>query len=125
MNNDSPSRKSYSAKFKREVLKYFDLSGNNMADTATFFRIAPNMVCKWNKMSGAILSFESDCRRIGNGRSPQFPDLELAVYEWLTERRKKRLVVKYAHIKSYAKRKAGQMKLDVSNFKFSHGWINK
>ena len=75
MNNDSPSRKSFSAKFKREVFKYFDLSGNNMADTAAFFRIAPSRVCKWNKMRGAILSVYSDCRRIGNGRSPQFPDL--------------------------------------------------
>ena len=45
MNNDSPSLKSFSAKFKREVLKYFDLSGNNMAETAAFFRIAPCMVC--------------------------------------------------------------------------------
>ena len=81
MNNDSPSRKSYSAKFEKEVLKYFDLSGNNMFDTAAFLRIAQCMVCKWNKIRGAILSVDSDCRRIGNGRWPQYPDIELAVYE--------------------------------------------
>ena len=44
MNIDSPSRKSYSAKFKKEVLKYYDLSGNNMADTAVYFRIDASMV---------------------------------------------------------------------------------
>ena len=52
MNSDSPSRKSYSAKFKKEVLQYLDRSGNNMSETATYFRIDPSMVSKWNKMRG-------------------------------------------------------------------------
>ena len=38
-----------------------------MADRAAFFRIAPFMVFKWNKMRGEILSSESGYRRIGNG----------------------------------------------------------
>ena len=73
-----------------------------MSETAAYFRIEPYMVSKWNKMRGVLGSVNLDCRRIGSGFPPQLPELENAVYEWLIERRKKKLVVKYGHFKSYA-----------------------
>ena len=76
-------------------------------------------------MREVVGSVNFDCRRIGSGCPTQLSELENAVYQWLIEPRKKKLVLKYSHIESYAKRKANQMQLDVSNFKFSHGWINK
>ena len=63
----SPSlRKSYTAKFKSDVLKHFDPYGNS--PTALAFGISPSMITKWNKMRVSLLRVNSDTRRIGSGR---------------------------------------------------------
>ena len=73
-------------------MQYLDRSGNNMYETAVYFRIDPSMVSKWNKMRGVLGFVNSDCQRIRSGCPPQLPELEKAVYEWLIVTRKENML---------------------------------
>ena len=96
-----------------------------MSITATVFGINPSMLTKWTKMRDTLFQSNSESKKLGSGRSAQFPELEQALYEWLTEQRGKKLTIKYACIKTEAKRLANELQLDLTDFKFSNSWINK
>ena len=57
-------------------------------------------------MRGALFQVNSDTRRIGSGRVAKYPQLEKEVYRWLIKQRNKKIAVKYARIRSQAKREA-------------------
>ena len=55
----SPSlRKSYTVKFKSDVLKPFDYYGN--VSTASAFGISPCLISKWNKLRGSLFGKKFD-----------------------------------------------------------------
>ena len=72
--------------------------------TASAFGISPCLISKWNKLRGSLFGKNSDTRKIGSGRTEKYPRLEKEVYGWIIKQRNKKLAVKYARIRSHAKR---------------------
>ena len=86
---------------------------------------SPSKITKWNKMRVALFRVNPYTRSIGSGRIAKYPELYKEVYGWIIKQRNKKIAVKYARIRSHAKREATKMGLDVSDFKFSDNWKNR
>ena len=81
----APTRKSFSDKFKAEVLKYITEKGCSNSAAARHFRIDEKNIRRWKTQSGSldavIKNGFSKARQLpGSGRRPLSEDLEELVY---------------------------------------------
>ena len=85
-------RLSYTAKFKREVIRCAE-KGNRKA--AAIFGVNESNVRLWWKHNAAIGGCEVSRRRFSGPKKGRFPEIDDAVFKFFQERRKTGLFVSY------------------------------
>ena len=88
----APTRKSFSAKFKTEVLKYITDKGCSNSAAARHFGIDEKNIRRWKTQSGSLHvviknGFSKAKHLPGSGRRPLSDDLEEMVYQWIVSKR--------------------------------------
>ena len=112
-------RLSYTAKFKREVIRCAE-KGNRKA--ATVFGVDENNVRLWQKHKVTISGCEASRRKFTGPKKGQFPEIDDAVFTFFQERRKTGLFVSYDLLQEEAIKKATSLNIPRSLFKASKGW---
>ena len=87
----TPTRKSFSAKFKAEVLKYITEKGCSNSAAARHFGIDEKNG-RWKTQSGSLHAvikngFSKAKQLPGSGRRPLAEDLEELIYQWILSKR--------------------------------------
>lgn len=86
-------RLSYTAKFKREVIRCAEENGNRKA--AAIFGVDESNVRLWRKHKAAISGCEASRRKFTGPKKGRFPEIDDAVFTFFQERRKTGLFVSY------------------------------
>jgi hypothetical protein len=124
LTNSPLLRKAYSNKYKHQVLSYHKSSGGTLASTASYFGISDSLLSKWLKLPLFYFSTENmNSKRLGAGRSPEYPQLEELLFESVKAMRDKGLVVKYSKIKTLAKNIAARKSIDITDLKMCDNWV--
>ena len=86
-------RLSYTAKFKREVIRCAEDKGNCKA--AAIFGVDESNVRLWRKHKEAISGGEASRKKFTGPKKGRFPETDDAVFKFFRERRKTVLFVSY------------------------------
>ena len=85
------NQRSYTVKFKLEVLKWHKDHGSNISLTARNFSVDRKRVREWNNNEETLMmnnsGKDSKRRRIGGGSAPQSEELDSLVLDYLLEER--------------------------------------
>ena len=115
------SRKSYSAKFKLDILNEIATKGN-MAEVCNRYKLNYQMVTKWKKATNLTDLVNMKKRKIGVGRKPVIEDLEKHIYDWIIDRRSMCFPVTRANIQKFA---ADVFDGEEGTFKASSHWLDR
>jgi len=117
-------RRSYTATFKRQVIKNSDENGNRAF--ARNFGVDESLVRDWRKHRTALFKFKCESkRRAFRGDKEKYPELEKEVIKFIKERRKSALYVSYALISEKALDIAKRMGITRPSFKASKNWVKR
>jgi hypothetical protein len=117
-------RKAYSNKFKQQVIEFKKLNGCSLQNTALHFGISESLVSRCAKLSYNYFEIKNlTSKRLCAGRSPEYPELEVHLYDAIVDVRKKGGVVKYKKMKQMAKNIASCKNIDTSGLKMTDNWI--
>jgi len=137
------SRKSYSLKFKLDVLNSYqpNVKGFGFLALSKKYYLDESIIRKWYNQKDKLIQACQDqklqiskSRRIGGGLSERFPQLEKKLFEWIIEQHKYGLRIIDKYIEAKAKNIRDQMiaedetmsyddKKLFQEFKASSGWI--
>jgi hypothetical protein len=110
-------RLSYTAKFKREVVRCAEEKGNRKATAIS--GVDESNVRLWRKHKTAISGCEASQRKFNGPKKGQFPETDDAVFTFFQERRKTGLFVSYDLLREEAIKKATSLNIPRSRFKAS------
>jgi len=113
-------RLSYTAKFKREIIRCADNKGNRKA--ATIFGVDENNVRLWQKHKTVISGCEASRKKFSGPKKGRFPEIDDAVFTFFQERRKTGLFLSYDLLREEAIKKTRSLNIPRSPFKVSKGW---
>jgi hypothetical protein len=113
-------RLSYTAKYKREVIRCAVDKGNRKA--TAIFGVDESNVRLWRKHKAAISRCEASRRKFTGPKKGQFPETDDAVFTFLQERHKTVLFVSYDLLCEEAIKKARSLNIPQRRFKASKGW---
>jgi hypothetical protein len=113
-------RLSYTAKFKREVIRCAEENGNRKA--AAIFEADESNVRLWQEHKAAISGCEASRRKFTGPKKRRFPEIDDAVFTFFKDRRKTGLFVTYDLLCEEAIKKARSLNIPRSRFKASKGW---
>jgi len=114
-------RLSYTAKFKREVIRCAEDKGNSKA--AAVFGVDESNVRLWRKHKAAISGCEASRKKFTGPKKGRFPENDDAVFTFFHDRRKTGLFVSYDLLREEAIRKARSLNIPRSRSKASKGWV--
>lgn len=112
-------RKSYTAAFKLDAVKYRDLHGTSAA--AIHFDVTEGMVRKW-VTDRVNLEQMPATKRARRYKKPSVEEVENEIYNWVIQNREKNRAVKVMEIRTRAKNLAEE--LGYQNFKASSCWCS-
>lgn len=116
-----PKRKSYTADFKLQVIKYAKENGNRAAGRE--FSVGETSVREWRKDETELESMNPR-KRARRGGKARWPHLEANLVKWILAQRENNRAVSTVAIKAKARLLASEMKLD--DFKGgSYNWVYK
>jgi len=113
-------RLSYTAKFKREVIRCAEDKGNCKA--AAIFGVDESNVQLWWKHKEAISGCEASRKKFTGPKKGRFPEINDAVFTFFHERRRTGLFVSYDLLREEVIKKARSLNIPQSRFKASKGW---
>jgi DDE superfamily endonuclease/Tc5 transposase DNA-binding domain/CENP-B N-terminal DNA-binding domain len=121
-------RRQWNAREKLAVIIYHE-KGNSKNKTALKFNIQTKQVRDWVNKRDQLLNAQPSLKRLNKGRPPKYPALEVALVEWVKERRNNQQAVTRQMIQAKARSSAQQQEwqdiyLDVQYFMFSHKWLD-
>jgi len=108
-------RLSYTAKFKRELIRCAEDKGNSKA--AAIFAVGESNVQLWRKHKAAISGCEASRKKFNGPKKGRFPEIDDAVFKFFRERRKTGLFVSYILLRKETIKKARSLKSPRSRFK--------
>jgi transposase-like protein len=122
---DSPTlRKSYTSKFKRDVVDHHNKNGNTIVRTAWEFGINESLVSRWLNLPISYFSKDQlNSKRVGAGRSAAYPELENKLYDSIVKLREKGAVIRYSKVRQLAKNIVTRNQIDIGDLKMSDNWI--
>jgi len=113
-------RLSYTAKFKREVIRCAEDKGNRKA--AAIFGVDESNVRLWRKHKAAIRGCEASRKKFTGPKKGRFPEIDDAVFAFFQDRRKTGLFVSYDLLREEAIKRARSLNIPRSRFKARKGW---
>ena len=116
-------RKSYTIEEKIEILRKLRLNEGNVSKVSRETQIPSKCIRTWRDEEDKLLESFSKrtSRKIGAGRKPKFPQLELELKDWLTiERRENKRIISYNNLREKALQLSEQLGF---TFDASDGWI--
>ena len=113
-------RLSYTAKFKREIIRFTEEKGNRKA--AAIFGVDESNVRLWRKHKAAISGCEASRKKFTGPKKGRFPEIDDAVFTFFHKRRRTGLFVSYDLLREEAIKKATSLYIPRSRFKASKGW---
>jgi hypothetical protein len=113
-------RLSYTAKFKREVIRCAEEKGNRKA--AEILGDDESNIRLWRKHKAGISGCEASRRKFSGPQKGQFPEIDEAVFTFFQERHKTGLFVSYDLLREEVIKKARSLNIPRSHFKASKGW---
>jgi len=113
-------RLSYTAKFKRAIIRCAEDKGNRKA--AAIFGVDESNVRLWRKHKAAISGCEASRKKFTGPKKGRFPKIDDAVFTFFQERRKTGLFVSYDLLREEAIKKARSSNILRSCFKANKGW---
>ena len=116
-------RLSYTAKFKREVIRCTEEKGNRKA--AAVFGVDESNVWLWRKHKTAIGGCEASWRKFTGPKKGRFPENDNAVFTFFQEKPKTGLFVSYDLLCEEAIKKTTSLNIPRSRFKASKGWAKR
>jgi hypothetical protein len=102
-------RLSYTAKFKRKVIRCTEEKGNRKA--AAIFGVNECNVRLWRKHNAAIGGHQASRRKFTGPKKGRFPEINDAVFKFFQERRKTGLFVSYDLLREEALKKARSLNI--------------
>jgi len=112
-----PQRKSYNVKTKLEVLEKLRHNEGNISKTANENNITPKMLRDWLSKENNFIEtqYKRDIVKIGSGRKPFYPEVELELYAWtVNERKVNKRVIKYNTLKDQALQISSRMGISLT-----------
>jgi len=113
-------RLSYTAKFKREVIRCTEEKVNHKA--AAIFGVNESNVRLWRKHNAAIGGCEASQRKFSGPKKGRFPEIDDAGFKFFQERRKTGMFVSYDLLHEEVLKKTRSLNIPQSCFKASKGW---
>jgi hypothetical protein len=120
MEDQKSKRLSYTAKFKREVIRCAEEKGNRKA--TAIFGVDKSKVRLWRKHKATISGCEASQRKFTGPKKGQFPETDDAVFTFFQGRHKTELFVSYDLLREEEIKKARSLNIPQSCFKASKGW---
>jgi hypothetical protein len=114
-----PKRLSYTAKLKREVIRYTE-KGSHKA--AAIFGVDESNIQLWQKHNAAISGCEASQRKFTRPKKGRFPETDDAFFTFFQEKRKTGLFESYDLLHEEEIKKARSLNIPRSRFKASRGW---
>jgi len=108
-------RLSYTAKFKREVIRCTENKRNRK--DATVFAVDESNVQLWRKHKAVIRGCEASRKKFSGPKKGRFPENDNTVFKFIRERRKTGLFVSYILFRKEAIKKARSLNIPRSRFK--------
>ena len=126
----APTRKSFSAKFKAEVLKYITEKACSKSAAARHFGVDEKNIRRWKTQSGSLHAvikngFFKAKQLPGSGRRPLSEDLEELVYQWIVSKRLQKQRVTRKGIQQKAVELCNSTIKGELEFQASNGWLEK
>lgn len=116
---DSPiQRKSYTAKFKLQVIQYAEKNGNTQA--ARIFKINESCVRLWRTQKVKLTQMDGSKKSMRTG-SCQWKEIDYALKSWVDTQKQKGNIINSSHIKVQAVKIAEE--LNVEKFPASKVWL--
>jgi hypothetical protein len=121
-------RRVWNVREKLAVVMYFE-KGHSKNMTAAKFNIQSKQVRDWVSKKDQLMSSQPSLKRLNKGKPPKYPALEVALVEWVKERRNNQQAVSRHMIqmkaKGFAQQREWQIRYpDVQSFAFSNKWLD-
>lgn len=113
-------RKSYSAAYKLQVVKYAAENGNRPAERK--FGVNEKLVRDWRKAKDALKAMKKT-KKANRGLKPRWPQLEEQVHKWVLEQRSAGRGLTKEQLRLHAKVVATAM--NISDFAGGPSWCNR
>ncbi|KAM7297194.1 Pogo transposable element with KRAB domain [Ixodes scapularis] len=114
-------RRQYSASFKRKVILYAEEKNNVAAERS--FGVSEKCVRGWRQQQDKLFACAGTRRSFRGSKHGQYPAVEEAVKEWVSEQRSKSLSVSYDDIEGKAHAVTIELDIDRNEFKISKKWV--
>lgn len=118
------ARKSYSIEFKKKIV--LESQGKNLVSFCKDKQLDLRMVRKWRSKFEQISFLEENGhakkRSVGSGRTPDNPELESLLFDWIVDRRLMSYAVKRGDVQKMALAIAAELEID--KFKASNHWLS-
>lgn len=118
------ARKSYSIEFKKKIV--LESQGKNLVSFCKDKQLDLRMVRKWRSKFDQISFLEENGnikkRSVGSGRTPDNPELESLLFDWIVDRRLMSYAVKIGDVQKMALPIAAELEID--KFKASNHWLS-
>lgn len=118
----SEVRKSYSARFKLQVVAYAEVNTNREASRR--FDVSETNIRYWRKKKEEYSKSGRNSRRLREHKAA-FPELEAELLQYIVEQRSGAFSVTYEIIREQALKIAAKMHINKDFFKASVGWVKK
>ena len=107
---------------------YFE-KGNSKNKTAAKFNIQAKQVRDWVSKKDQFMNSQPSLKRLNKGKPIKYPDLKVALVDWIKERRNNQQVVSRYMIQMKGKAFAQQGEWltkypDIPDFSFSNKWLD-
>jgi hypothetical protein len=121
-------RRVWNVREKLAVVMYFE-KGNSKNKTAAKFNIQTKQVRDWVSKKDQFMNSQPSLKRLNKGKPIKYPDLEVALVDWIKERRSNQQVVSRYMIQMKGKAFAQQSEWltkypDIPDFSFSNKWLD-
>src|SRR5271154_625085 len=121
-------RRVWNVREKLAVIMYHE-KGNSKNKTAAKFNIETKQVRDWLSKKDQFMNAQPSLKRLNKGKLPKYLVLEVALVEWVRERRNNQQAVSRQMIQVKAKALAQQHEWqikcpDVQSFAFSNKWLD-
>jgi transposase len=121
-------RRVWNVREKLAVIMYYE-KGHSKNNTAAKFNIETKQVRDWVSKKDQFIKAQPSLKRLNKGKTLKYPELEVALVEWVRERRSNQHAVSRQMIQVKAKTLAQQSEWqtkcpDVQSFSFSNKWLD-
>jgi transposase len=121
-------RRQWNAREKLVAIMYYE-KGHSKNKTASKFNIETKQLRDWLSKKDQLLKAQPGIKRLNKGKPPKYPALEVALVEWIRERRRNQHAISRNMIQVKAKALAQQMQWkntypDIQSFSFSNKWLD-